>query len=337
MVEALLYDRQKGSVSCRLCPHLCSIPDAGRGLCGVRENKGGTLHTLVWGRPCATHVDPIEKKPFFHFMPGTRSFSISTVGCNLSCAHCQNHGISQASKSGEIPGFHMEPQEVVDEALDRGCASIAYTYTEPTIFLEYALDIAKLAKDAGLKNVFVSNGFMSEQALDLIAPYLDADNVDLKSFSDGFYRKYCGARLEPVLDTLRRLKDRGIWTEVTTLVIPTLNDSQEELEALAGFILEDLGDQTPWHVSRFHPDYKMTKLPPTDISSVEDIVNMGQDMGLKHVYAGNVPHGDHENTRCPGCGCLAIERRGYAIVKDNMKGGACSECGTEIEGVWDGP
>jgi pyruvate formate lyase activating enzyme len=335
MHEALLYERIDSAVKCGLCPHRCTIPDGGRGVCGVRENQGGTLYSLVWGRPCALHVDPIEKKPLYHFLPGTMAFSVATVGCNMRCLHCQNADISQMPKAGgDIFGRKISPKSIVEEAWGSGCASVSYTYTEPTVYLEYALDTAKLAVKKGLRNTFVSNGYMTPDALELIAPHLSADNVDLKSFSDKFYQKVCGASLEPVLETLKGLVKKGVWVEVTTLVIPTLNDSTEELGQIAEFIKTELGDYVPWHVSRFHPDHQLTRLPPTDIGKIEEAVGIGREAGLKYVYAGNVPHAGYENTYCWKCGELLIERKGFGVALNKLADGKCFSCQEEIEGVW---
>ncbi len=335
MALARFYDIIGGQIKCHLCAHECIVADGNFGLCGVRYAKEGRLHTSVYGRPCTTHVDPIEKKPLFHFLPGSKAYSIATVGCNLRCGHCQNHSISQVRGETVAAGFDMSAEEVVEDAIAAGCASIAYTYTEPTIFLEYALDICKLAAERGLRNVFVSNGFMTKTSLDAVAPYLSADNVDLKSFSDDFYSQYCGARLEPVLKTLEGLIDKGIWVEVTTLVIPTLNDSEKELSEIASYICENLGAGIPWHISRFHPDHKLVELPPTDPLFLKKAVKIGLDAGLKHVYTGNVPHQEYENTRCTRCKKTVIERQGYEIVKNNVTQGICKNCGEKIEGVWE--
>ena len=335
MREALLYEKAGGGVKCGLCPHRCTIADGRRGLCGVRENRGGTLYSLVYGRPCATHVDPIEKKPFYHFLPGSTAYSIATVGCNMRCMHCQNYDISQAPKGGgEVYGNDMQPGDVVKNALKNRCSSISYTYTEPTIYMEYALDTAKIAVEGGLKNNFVSNGYMTAEAVELIAPHLHADNVDLKSFSDKFYREVCGASLEPVLDTLKLLVKRGVWVEVTTLIIPTLNDGVDELKQIAEFIKSELGGHVPWHVSRFHPDYKLLHLQPTGMDVIEAAVEAGREAGLKYVYAGNVPHGGYENTYCPKCGEMLIERYGFSVSDNRLVGGRCPACKTKIEGVW---
>ncbi len=271
---------------CNACNHRCIINNQNTGVCGVRKNENQTLYSLVYGKAIAEGVDPIEKKPFFHFLPKTKSYSIATVGCNFKCKHCQNADISQ---NPNIIGQDLMPEEVVEKAIANDCQSIAYTYTEPTIFIEYALDTMKLAKKKGLKNVWVSNGYMSEESLDLISPYLDAINVDLKSFSEDFYQEVCGARLKPVLENLKEIKKQGIWLEVTTLIIPKNNDSDQEIEKIANFIAKELGTETPWHVSRFFPAYKMADLPPTDIKTINNAVEIGKRAGLKHVYSGNIP------------------------------------------------
>jgi len=311
------------------------ISEGKRGICGVRENRGGILYALTYPKPCALHVDPIEKKPLFHFMPGSLSYSISTVGCNLKCSHCQNHDISQGPKGfGNIPGNEVFPEQVVSDALDQGCSSISYTYTEPTIFMEYALDISKHAVDHGLKNCFVSNGYMTGESIDLISPFLHADNIDLKSFSDRFYREVCGASLEPVLDALKKIVSSNIWVEVTTLIIPTLNDSVDELSQIAEFISTELGTHIPWHVSRFHPDYQLGHIPPTEYDTVKKALEIGRDAGLKYVYAGNIlQHDNSENTFCYNCGRLLIERHGFTISNNHIDDSKCPDCRVDIHGI----
>ncbi len=332
MREAMWYrELSDGRVRCDLCNHRCVIGDGKRGICGVRENKGGTLYSLVYGKAIATHVDPIEKKPLFNFLPGTRSFSIATVGCNFKCAHCQNAEISQMpADRGRIAGENAAPEQIVRAAENTGCASIAYTYTEPTIFMEYAYDTAKIASKREIKNVFVTNGYMTAEALRDIQPYLDAANVDLKGFTEESYREVCGARLKPVLDTLRLMKELGIWVEVTTLVIPTINDSDEELRNIAEFILS-LGIETPWHVSRFHPTYKMLDLPPTPVQSVIRAREIGLEAGLRYVYSGNIPGDEGENTYCYNCGKILIARYGYRLGKTHIRDSKCEYCGAEID------
>jgi pyruvate formate lyase activating enzyme len=332
--EAMLYDRlEDGKVKCNLCAHRCTISPGKRGICRVRENQDGRLVSLVYEKAVACSVDPIEKKPFFHFLPGTRALSIATVGCNFSCKFCQNYHISDLDVcGGRITGQVLPCEEVVRLAEAEGCASVSYTYTEPTIFFEYAYDCARLAAERGLKNNFVTNGYMTEEAWRTIEPYLDAANIDLKSMTDEFYRKYSGARLEPVLDSLRLAKSLGIWIEATTLVIPGLNDSDEELGQLAAFLV-GLGPEIPWHVSRFHPAHKMLQISPTPTETLRRARKIGLEAGLRYVYIGNVPGEDGENTFCPGCGRVAVGRVGYHTTKVALTGSHCSECGEAIDGV----
>ena len=334
--EAILYQKlEGGKVRCKLCNHACIIPEGKRGICGVRENIGGKLYSLVYEKAISACIDPIEKKPFYHFLPGSKSFSIATIGCNFRCKHCQNWEISQAGKKdGKIIGETLKIRDIVREALATGCKSISYTYTEPTIFMEYALDTASLAKENGLRNVFVTNGYMSLEAIDLMTGLIDAANVDLKAFSDKFYREICSARLEPVLESIKYMKRKGIWIEITTLIIPTLNDSKNELREIAEFIASEVGKETPWHVTRFHPDYQLLDLPPTDFETLQMARDIGLDSGLKYVYAGNVPPGEWDNTYCPNCGYLLIERDIFTIKRNSMKDGKCPSCGYKVEGIW---
>ena len=331
----MLYEKIGGNaVQCHLCAHRCKIAPSKRGICGVRENRDGTLYTLVYGMVIAENVDPIEKKPLFHVHPGSRSFSIATVGCNFHCTFCQNYDISQMPrKSGKIIGRETSPETVVERAVQSNSKTIAYTYTEPTIFFEYAYDIGRIAHEKNIKNVFVTNGFMTEEAIVKISPYLDAANVDLKAYSNKFYKKYCGARLQPVLDTLTKMKEVGIWVEVTTLIIPTLNDSDEELQNIAQFICS-LGAETPWHISRFHPQFEMTNLPPTPVATLHKAAQFGKQAGLKYVYTGNVPGDKMESTFCSHCGNLLIDRYGFHINKLNLDRAACPQCGTSLHGVF---
>ncbi|MBN1401584.1 MAG: AmmeMemoRadiSam system radical SAM enzyme [Anaerolineae bacterium] len=340
MHEAMLYEKLEDSrVRCHLCAHKCLIADGARGVCGVRENREGTLYSLVYGQLISQALDPIEKKPLFHFHPGSEALSIATVGCNFRCTFCQNADISQMPRDQHrITGRYTPPGTVVEAAQRYAARSIAYTYTEPTIFFEYTYDIAKLAHAAGIANVYVSNGYMSGEMLDLVTspdepPLIDAANIDLKAFRDAFYREQCGARLQPVLESLKTLKRRGVWLEVTTLVIPELNDSDEELTDVARFIAAELGTDTPWHVSRFHPTYRLVDRPPTPVESVERAREIGLREGLQYVYVGNVPGNDGENTRCPACGEVVIRRRGYAISARRIEGGRCAYCQTPIAGL----
>ena len=335
MKEAMLYEKiGDKKVQCNLCAHRCKINEGKKGICLVRENRDGTLYTLVYSRTISQHIDPIEKKPLFHFYPGTTAYSIATVGCNFKCQFCQNWEISQMVRDEDLlMGNEASPKLIVENAKKYGIKSIAYTYTEPTIFFEYAYDTAKLASEAGIKNVFVTNGFMTEEAIKKIEPYLDAANVDIKSFSDDFYRKLCGAKLQPVLDALKLMKKLGIWVEVTTLIIPTYNDSSEELREIAKFIVNELGEETPWHISRFYPAYKLKDKPPTPIETIHKAREIGLNEGLKYVYEGNVPGSKGENTYCPNCKNLIIERWGYQITKKAIKDGICQHCGYEIDGI----
>lgn len=332
--EALLYNRLEGyKVSCYLCSHRCVISDGEFGICAVRQNKKGTFYTQAYGSVIAAHIDPIEKKPIFHAMPGSMSFSIATIGCNFRCGFCQNWQISQkqeADKLALVPQ-EMPAQEIVKLARKSGCESISYTYTEPTIFFEYALEIAKLAKEEGLLNMFVTNGYMTKEALEMIRPYLDAANVDLKFFKDESYRKICGAKLSPVLETINLMHKLGIWQEITTLVVPGLNDSENELKDIAEFIVS-VGKEIPWHISRFHPDYKLDDLYTTPISILQKAEAIGKKAGLRYVYLGNVPL-EGENTVCYKCGKLLIKRHGFEVLHKYLNGPKCSFCSAEIDGV----
>ncbi len=334
MKEAMFYERlEDKKLRCRLCPHFCRISPGKRGICGVRENREGILYSLVYGKAISSGIDPIEKKPFYHFYPGSAAFSIATAGCNFRCLHCQNSSISQLPREwGEIEGEELSPESIILQAKRNNCQSISYTYTEPTIFFEYAYTTSKLAQKEGIKNTFVTNGYMSEEALREISPYLDAANVDLKSFREDFYKKICGGRLKPVLGTLKLMKELGIWVEVTTLIIPTLNDSEEELEKIAQFI-KGLGEDVPWHLSRFYPSYKLKKIPPTPVETLHRARGIGLKAGLRYVYTGNVPGDEGENTYCYNCGRLLIGRYGYRIEEFNLEDGECKYCRVKIDGT----
>jgi pyruvate formate lyase activating enzyme len=333
--EAMLYEKLADQkVRCDLCAHRCTITPDRRGICGVRENKDGVLYSLVYGTLIAERIDPIEKKPFFHVYPASRSYSIAAVGCNFKCDFCQNHEISQMPRSTlMIMGEDIPCAEIVARAKKSGSKTIAYTYTEPTVYFELAYETAMLACKEGLKNVFVTNGFMTEEAIKTIAPYLAAANVDLKSFRDDFYQKQCGAKLAPVLEALIKMKQMGIWLEITTLLIPGLNDSDQELKDIAEFIAR-LGVETPWHISRFHPQFKMHSVPVTPLASLHRAVEIGKLQGLKYVYSGNVPGDDSESTYCSKCCDRLIERHGYNVVGTNLMVNKCSKCGTELEGIF---
>ena len=334
MKKAMLYERlSDNKVRCNLCAHRCVIADGKRGVCHVRENQGGTLYTLVYGRTIAQHVDPVEKKPLFHFYPGTTAYSVATPGCNFRCRWCQNWEISQMPREQDlITGDEASPEQIVAVAQRAGCQSIAYTYTEPTVFFEYTYDTARLAHEAGLANIYITNGYMTEEMLEVFHPYLDAANVDLKAFRDETYRKYVGARLQPVLDSLKVMKRLGIWLEVTTLVIPGLNDDPAELRDAAQFVAQELGADTPWHISRFFPAYRMTDVLSTPVETLRQAQEIGLAEGLRYVYVGNVP--DEENTLCHHCGRLLIRRAGYSILENHVQpDGKCPDCGTPVAGV----
>ncbi len=335
MKQAMFQETKEAKkVQCSLCSHRCLISPGKRGICAVRENRDGILYTLVYDKVIALHIDPVEKKPLFHFLPGSLSYSIATPGCNFRCQHCQNADISQLPRDhgGMIQGEGVSPSVIVDAALKNSCGSISYTYTEPTIYFELAYDTARLAAEAGLKNVFVSNGYITAEALREIKPYLHAANIDLKGYNDDFYKKVCGARLQPVLDSIRLYRELGIWIEITTLVIPGHNDSDEELKGIAQFI-KSVGEDIPWHVSRFHPTYKLIDQPVTPLETLKRARKIGFDAGLRYVYEGNIP-GEGEDTMCWSCRKTLVKRVGFSVRENRVKGGQCSFCGAMIAGVW---
>ena len=332
--DALLYDKQEDdSVICNLCAHRCHIKEGKRGICRVRENRNGKLYTMVYGNLISQGVDPIEKKPLYHFYPGTKAFSIATPGCNFRCDWCQNWQISQMPRLMEMPrGKRVMPEDVVEQALRTGCRSIAYTYTEPTIFFEYSFDTAKLAKESGLKNVYVTNGFMTPEMLKMISPYLDAANVDIKAFRDEPYRKLMGGHLKTVLESCQLMKELGIWLEITTLIVPEVNDDPNELRELAMFIFERLGPETPWHLSRFYPQFRMNDRGPTDESILKKTEEIAKSVGLNYVYIGNV--WGRFSTDCKSCGERLIIRDGYSIQIVGLdEQGRCNKCQTTLDGL----
>jgi len=334
MKEAMLYESgSEGRVRCNLCAHRCTIAQGKRGICQVRENRDGRLYTLVYGRVIAQHIDPVEKKPLFHFHPGSTAYSIATPGCNFRCKWCQNADISQeADKWNFEAGEQVPPQDVVKAARRSGCRSIAYTYTEPTIFFEYAYDTARLAHEADLANIFVTNGYMTIDMLDTFHPYLDAANVDLKAFRQETYRTYVGASLQPVLDSMKKMKALGIWLEVTTLIIPEINDDPAELRDAARFVAQELGSETPWHLSRFFPAYQMRDTSPAPLETLRRAEEIGREEGLYYIYMGNVS--GEVSTHCHECGRLLIRRSAYGIqTHDVDTKGRCPECHTLVAGV----
>jgi len=334
MKEAMFYTGLDGKLKCSLCNHYCTIREGKRGICGVRKHMNAKLYSLVYGKSIASDVDPIEKKPFFNFYPGTTAYSIATVGCNFHCLNCQNWEISQMpkEKEGKIIGQEVLPEEVISNAERKGCKCIAYTYTEPTIFFEYAYDTAKLAHEEGIKNVFVTNGYTGPEAIKEISPFLDAANVDLKSFSEEFYHKVCGAKLQPVLDNIKLYKELGIWIEITTLIIPGYNDEENHLKEIARFI-KNVGEDIPWHITAFYPAYKLKHVPPTPVESLRKAREIGLETGLRYVYEGNVPGEGGENTYCYNCGELLIKRYGFKIINNRLIDGMCPQCKTRMDGV----
>jgi len=336
MQEARLYEKlEANKVKCSLCAHRCVIADGKRGICQVRENRAGVLYSLVYGMSISQAIDPVEKKPLFHFYPGSKAFSFATVGCNFRCSFCQNWQISQMLREGgQIEGHEASPEHLASAAQHYGCRSIAYTYTEPTIFFEYAYDTAIRATRRGIKNIYVTNGYMTDEMLDAFGPHLHAANVDLKAFRDEFYQKTCGARLQPVLDAILSMKKRGIWVEITTLLVPGKNDSDEELRELAGFIAHEAGVDTPWHISRFHPDYKLLDANSTPAETLHHARDLGLAAGLRYVYEGNLLGAEGESTYCYNCHNLLIRRYGFGVQENViLPNNACPYCGVTIDGV----
>ena len=333
--EAVLWQPKEGKkVVCSLCSWRCVIGEGNLGRCHVRKNINGVLYSLSYDKLCAANTDPIEKKPLFHFQPGSKSFSIATPGCNFQCVFCQNWQISQMPYyQNDLEGSEYSPEKIVEAALQSGCKSIAYTYTEPTIFMELCYETARLAKQKRLCNVFVSNGFMTPEAIDFAKGWLDGINIDLKAFTEDYYRDLCKAKLKPVLDTIRYIaKHTDIWLEVTTLVVPGKNDSDDELRSIAEFIAKEASVDVPWHVSRFYPQYKMTDSRPTDGAVLERAIDIGKEAGLRYIYVGNLPGGRAESTYCYSCGALLIERTGYQIQRNSIEDYRCPQCNAEIAG-----
>ena len=334
--EAVLWQflDDDNKVQCQLCNWRCVIDDGKLGRCCVRQNIAGVLYSLNYDKVCSANPDPIEKKPLFHFQPGSQSFSVATMGCNFRCQFCQNWQISQAAiEDGRINRQAISPEWIVEAALRSKCKSIAYTYTEPTVFMELCNDCGQLAKEHGLTNVFVSNGYQTKETIDFAAAWLDGINVDLKAFSKDYYQRLCKARLQPVLDTISYIaNETNIWLEITTLLVPGENDSEDEIKALVDFIVEKAGDDVPWHISRFHPQYKYLDSGPTPLGSLERAFEIGKAAGLHYIYLGNVPGAKSESTFCYNCGRMLIERLGYRISANNVKDSKCPDCGTEIAG-----
>ncbi|MBN2274358.1 MAG: AmmeMemoRadiSam system radical SAM enzyme [Bacteroidales bacterium] len=333
MKEAMFYSSTPVGVKCLICPNGCSLKEGEVGDCRNRMNIKGKLYSIAYGNPCAVHVDPIEKKPLFNFLPGTRSYSIATAGCNLSCLNCQNWEISQASPL-ETRNYDLMPQRVVEEAINHKCASIAYTYSEPVTFYEYTYDTSKIARSKGIKNIIVSAGYINEKPLRELAKYIDAANIDLKSFSDEIYMKLNGGTLQPVLRTLKVLKEMNVWLEITNLVIPSWTDDFSMIAQMCKWLHDNGFDDTPLHFSRFHPQYKLTQLPATPLSTLLKSRDIARKAGLKYVYIGNAPGLNSENTICPKCGKIVVERKGFSIITNNIVNTRCKFCNTPIAGVW---
>ncbi len=331
--EALFYTVTPKGVRCQICPNECDIKEGETGDCRNRMNINGKLWTIAYGNPCAVHVDPIEKKPLNHFLPGSKAFSIATAGCNLACLNCQNWTISQTSPT-ETKNYDLPPEKVVEECLANDCKSIAYTYSEPITFYEYTYDTSVLARQAGIKNVLVSAGYINREPLLKLCKVVDAANIDLKSFSNDIYLKLNGGKLQPILDTLVTMKNEGVWLEITNLVVPSWTDDLEMIKRMCGWLAQNGFTETPLHFSRFMPMYKLTQLPPTPVNILQSARNIALQEGLKHVYIGNVPGAGNENSVCPKCGKVVIERRGYSILQNNIESGKCKFCGSAVAGVW---
>lgn len=334
--EAMFYEKLPDErIKCVLCPRECLIGNRERGWCGVRENHKGTYYTLVYANPCAVHVDPIEKKPFYHFLPATTAFSISTAGCNFNCKYCQNWEISQR-RPEQTDNVYLPPEDVVRYAIQNGCKSIAYTYAEPIIFYEYMYDTARLGRQRGVRNVVVSAGYVNQKPLEQLCETVDAIKIDLKAFRDKFYREICSGQLQPVLNSIKTIKRKGVWLEIVDLVVPTLNDTVEEFHDLASWVMDELGPDVPLHFSRFYPMYQLKSLPPTPMSTLEKAREEAMKVGLRYVYLGNIsPTHKANNTYCPNCGELLIQRMGFFVVRNNVVSGKCKYCGWRIPGVWE--
>jgi len=332
--EAIHYIATPRGLKCKLCPQNCEIEETEVGDCRTRIHLEGKLYTISYGNPCAVHVDPIEKKPLYHFLPASRAFSIATAGCNLACLNCQNWQISQSGPQ-DTRNYDLMPERVVEEAIDKNCKSIAYTYSDPVAFYEYTLDTSKLARLQGVKNLIISAGYINERPLRELIPFLDGANIDLKSFDDEIYEMLNAGTLEPVLNTLKILKEEGVWLEITNLVVPSWTDDMDMIRKMCDWLAEEGFEDTPLHFSRFQPTYKLTNISQTPLTTLEEAAAIGKESGLKYVYIGNVPSHSSENTYCPECKNIVVKRQGYLIKSVNITGKACKNCGTEIPGVWE--
>jgi len=332
--EARYWEKlEENKVKCVLCPRECEVADVERGYCGVRENQGGIYQTLVYGALCSANLDPIEKKPLFHYMPGTGAFSIATAGCNIECKFCQNWQISQF-RPEQVSGILVTPDQLVAACKSRKCPTIAYTYSEPVIFYEYMYDVAALARKQGIGSVMISNGYIQKKPMRELCQHLTGVKIDFKAFSEKFYREMCAGKLKPVLETLVTLKEVGIWLELVILIIPTLNDSEDEIKQMSQWVMKNLGPDVPMHFTRFHPTYRVTNLPRTPVSTIEQCRKIALDAGVHYVYAGNVPMHEGENTYCHSCGEQLIRRIGFHVASNKIKDGQCPKCSTKIPGIW---
>jgi pyruvate formate lyase activating enzyme len=332
--EGLYWSSSPRGVKCLICPNECVIQEGRSGLCHSRVNHNGKLYSIAYGNPCAVHIDPIEKKPLNHFLPGSKAFSIGTAGCNLACMNCQNASISQVSPK-ETRNYDLMPDKLIADTIASKCPSIAYTYSEPISYYEYTLDSAKLARQEGIKNVLVTAGYINEEPLRHLCKYIDAASVDLKSFSNDIYRRLSAGRLEPVLNTLKRLNDQGVWIEIVNLVIPEWTDNPEMIKQMCNWLAENGLSNAPLHFSRFHPQYKLMQLPVTPVGVLVEAREIALAAGIKYVYIGNVAGLDSENTYCPKCHEIIVERMGYSILQKNIEMGNCKKCGEKISGVWE--
>lgn len=330
---AMFQEDKAGFTRCGICPNGCVLGEGEVSRCRSRKVYKSKLYTLAYGNPCAAAIDPVEKKPLYHFLPGSRAYSIATAGCNLSCLNCQNWQISQSSPD-KTRNFDMPPSRVVSEAIKSKCASIAYTYSEPTTFFEYVYDTAAIARKEGVKNIIKSNGYINPEPLKKLCTVVDAANIDLKSFNDATYRKLSGGSLQYVLDSLRIYLDSGVWLEITCLIIPSWTDKPDEIRAMCKWLVSNGFSQTPIHFNRFYPLHRLEQLPPTPVATLMEAYRIASDEGMKHVYVGNVPGSDVTKTICPGCGTLLVNRSGYRIVSNTLKDGNCTACGKKVEGVW---
>ncbi|MBW1973074.1 MAG: AmmeMemoRadiSam system radical SAM enzyme [Deltaproteobacteria bacterium] len=335
--ESMFYKKlPEKKIECQICPKKCRVSDLERGYCGNKENRGGKYYSLVYSKPCAMHVDPIEKKPLFHYLPGSRALSIATAGCNMECKFCQNWEISQF-RPEQVRSSYLPPKKIVQLAKETKSLTIAYTYTEPVVFYTYMYDTAKMARAKGIGSVMISNGYINEEPMKKLCEILTGVKIDLKAFTENFYKKICSGELKPVLNTLKLLRSLNIWYEIVVLIIPTLNDSITEIKNMSSWIIDELGDMVPVHFTRFYPTYKIKNLPPTPVSTLEEIRNTALSKGLKFVYIGNVPGHEAENTYCPSCGKILIQRVGFMIIKNLIKEGKCPYCNKVIPGVWSNP